>query len=282
MRDSFRSIGKPAQATCPEGCMSSSWTPAIDHRKNEVIKIKFSTKDCQCCPSLALCTQSTYQRRTITVRPEQHYQALQHARERAKTDDFKTLYARRAGVEGTISEASSRHGSASLSLYRPRKDASPASCHGRCYECRSHGSLARWRTSREDETLTFGSIASSSRVKGDQRFASSIKSVPDPRNSKIYRICHNRTRSFSFASYRFGSGSFKARSRNLPCIFCLKNDVSLQSKPRAGNRVEPSPKFILAEYSDKRPSAQYLRPNLQPIYQQRAEIKMCLSMPPTP
>lgn len=92
------------QATCPEGCISSSWTPAIDNRKNEVIKIKFSTKDCQCCPSRALCTQSTRQRRTITVRPEQHYQALQHARERAKTDDFKTLYARRAGVEGTISQ----------------------------------------------------------------------------------------------------------------------------------------------------------------------------------
>jgi len=51
-----------------------------------------------------LCTQSTRQRRTITVRPEQHYQALQQARERAKTDDFKTLYARRAGVEGTISQ----------------------------------------------------------------------------------------------------------------------------------------------------------------------------------
>lgn len=92
------------QATCPEGCISSSWTPAIDNRKNEVIKIKFSTKDCQSCPSRALCTQSTRQRRTITVRPEQHYQALQHARERAKTDDFKTLYAHRAGVEGTISQ----------------------------------------------------------------------------------------------------------------------------------------------------------------------------------
>jgi len=92
------------QATCPEGRISSSWTPAIDNRKNEVIKIKFSTKDCQCCPSLALCTQSTRQRRTITVRPEQHYQALQRARERAKTEDFKMLYAHRAGIEGTISQ----------------------------------------------------------------------------------------------------------------------------------------------------------------------------------
>ena len=39
------------------------------------------------------------------MRPEQHHQALQQARERAKTDDFKALYACRAGVEGTISQA---------------------------------------------------------------------------------------------------------------------------------------------------------------------------------
>jgi hypothetical protein len=30
------------QATCPEGHKSLSWTPAIDNRTNEVIKIKFS------------------------------------------------------------------------------------------------------------------------------------------------------------------------------------------------------------------------------------------------
>ncbi len=136
------------QATCPEGSISSSGTPAIDNRQNEVIKIKFATKDCQCCPSRPLCTPSTPQRRTITVRPEQHYQALQQARERAKTDDFKTLYARRAGGEGTISKASSRQGSASLSLYRPRENPSPASCNRCCHQCRWHCSLARWPTSR--------------------------------------------------------------------------------------------------------------------------------------
>lgn len=36
--------------------------------------------------------------------PPLHHQALQRARERAKTEDFKVLYARRAGVEGTISQ----------------------------------------------------------------------------------------------------------------------------------------------------------------------------------
>ena len=93
------------QATCPEGHTSISWTPAIDNRKNEVIKIKFSMKDCQSCPSRLSCTHSTrYPRRTITVRREQQHQALQQARARAKTEEFKELYARRAGVEGTISQ----------------------------------------------------------------------------------------------------------------------------------------------------------------------------------
>jgi transposase len=93
------------QATCPEGHISSSWTPAIDNRTNEVIKIKFSTKDCQACPSLRLCTQSLrHVRRTVTIRPKEQYEALQARREQESTKDFKTLYATRAGVEGTISQ----------------------------------------------------------------------------------------------------------------------------------------------------------------------------------
>ena len=39
------------------------------------------------------------------MRPQLHHRALQSARERAKTEDFKTLYARQAGVEGTISQS---------------------------------------------------------------------------------------------------------------------------------------------------------------------------------
>ena len=39
-----------------------------------------------------------------TLRAERQYQAQQMAREREKTPAFKKLYARRAGVEGTISQ----------------------------------------------------------------------------------------------------------------------------------------------------------------------------------
>jgi transposase len=93
------------QATCPKGHTSISWTPAIDNRKNEVIKIKFSTKDCQVCPSRSLCTQSTrHTRRTVTIRPQEQYLALKQRREQETTKEFKQVYAKRAGIEGTISQ----------------------------------------------------------------------------------------------------------------------------------------------------------------------------------
>lgn len=93
------------QATCPEGHTRISWTPALDHRSSEVIKIKFSIKDCQTCPSRSLCTHSTrYPRRTITIRSELASQALQRARARTKTEEFTMLSAKRAGGEGTSSQ----------------------------------------------------------------------------------------------------------------------------------------------------------------------------------
>ncbi len=38
------------------------------------------------------------------MRPEPEYQALQVARERQATQEFKTAYNRRAGIEGTLSQ----------------------------------------------------------------------------------------------------------------------------------------------------------------------------------
>ena len=97
-------------ALCPEGKTSTSWTPAIDGRNNEVIKIKFARPDCAACPSLHLCTRTKEKRRLITLRPEEQYKALQSARQQAVTDDYKTDYARRAGIEGTLSEGVRAHG----------------------------------------------------------------------------------------------------------------------------------------------------------------------------
>ncbi|MGZ6349177.1 MAG: transposase, partial [Ktedonobacterales bacterium] len=93
------------QATCPAGKTSISWTPAIDKRKNKVLKIKFSTKDCGPCPHRLRCIHSIkrYQRRTITIRPQEAYEALQAGRVRETTAAFVATYAQRAGIEGTLS-----------------------------------------------------------------------------------------------------------------------------------------------------------------------------------
>ena len=94
------------QAVCPQGHVSSSWTPALNERKQEVIKIRFSTTDCQACPRLSFCTssQSRAPRRLITVRPQAQYEALQTARRRQKTPAFAQQYALRQGIEATISQ----------------------------------------------------------------------------------------------------------------------------------------------------------------------------------
>nr|WP_165423193.1 transposase [Ktedonosporobacter rubrisoli] len=93
-------------AICPAGQRSINWTPAIDDRKNEVIKIKFSTTDCSHCPRQVGCIRSEKKskRRTITVRPQAQHEALQAARRRQKTSAFARQYVLREGVEATMSQ----------------------------------------------------------------------------------------------------------------------------------------------------------------------------------
>ena len=108
--DDFTVDWQQQKVICPEGKSSASWTPAIDGRDNEVIKIKFASADCSTCPSLHLCTRSDRQRRSITIRPEAQYKALQKARQREPTADYQADYALRSGIEGTLSEGVRAHG----------------------------------------------------------------------------------------------------------------------------------------------------------------------------
>jgi transposase len=103
--DDFQIDWAQQQAICPAAHVSSSWTPALDNRGKPVIKVKFSVKDCKPCPVRQLCTRSKHQRRTLSIRTDESYQALQAARQRQQSADFVERYALRAGVEGTISQA---------------------------------------------------------------------------------------------------------------------------------------------------------------------------------
>ncbi len=101
------------RVTCPEGRVSIGWTTAVDRGHNEVVKVKFSTRDCRPCPSKEKCTQG--KRRTVTLRPREQFEALESARSREETEEFRQAYAKRAGVEGTIS-----HGVRTCGLRRSR------------------------------------------------------------------------------------------------------------------------------------------------------------------
>jgi transposase len=86
---------------CPQGRISSSWTPVQDAGKS-LIKVKFSQSDCKVCPARASCTGTS--RRTLTLHPREQMLALFAARKREETDEFKDSYRHRAGIEGTHSQ----------------------------------------------------------------------------------------------------------------------------------------------------------------------------------
>src|SRR5256714_2505391 len=83
------------QARCPQGQISSSWTPTRT-RNQDVIKIKFGYATCGGCPVRSQCTQS--RQRTLTVRRREAHFALEAARQREQTEEFAELYEQRAGA----------------------------------------------------------------------------------------------------------------------------------------------------------------------------------------
>ena len=70
----------------------------------EVIQIRFAQKDCRACPVRAACTRAKTEPRTLTVRTQVYYEALQAARQYQTTEAFQEHYAMRAGIESTLSQ----------------------------------------------------------------------------------------------------------------------------------------------------------------------------------
>ncbi|MHB1132418.1 MAG: transposase [Chloroflexota bacterium] len=69
-----------------------------------IIHIDFAQAECALCSVRPQRTRAQAQTRTLTLSSETELKAVQVARERQQTDEFKDLYARRARVEGTISQ----------------------------------------------------------------------------------------------------------------------------------------------------------------------------------
>ncbi|MHB8624574.1 MAG: IS1182 family transposase [Aggregatilineales bacterium] len=91
--------------TCPIGHHAIDWREHADQRGQPLISTHFSKKTCAACPVRQRCTHSESLGRSLSFRPKTQQQALQSARVRQSTAEFKTHYAARAGVEGSFSQA---------------------------------------------------------------------------------------------------------------------------------------------------------------------------------
>jgi transposase len=92
------------KATCPQGKISRKWTLKQDGHASEVIRIQFGKQDSLACPCRSQCTTALTNPRQLLVRPQAQFEAIQAARHRQQTQEFKERYAIRAGIEGTISQ----------------------------------------------------------------------------------------------------------------------------------------------------------------------------------
>jgi transposase len=90
------------QATCPQGTASSSWTPC-QKDEGEAIVVSWAKSACMPCPARQLCTSG--RRRQVTLRPRELHEAVAAARAEQATAQWKARYAARAGVEGTMRQA---------------------------------------------------------------------------------------------------------------------------------------------------------------------------------
>jgi transposase len=92
-------------ATCPQGYTTDRWYDRIDRRGKPITQVQFPKAVCQACPARERCTRSRSAGRLLGFMREDEFKALQAARQREQTDEFKEAYKKRAGVEGTISQA---------------------------------------------------------------------------------------------------------------------------------------------------------------------------------
>jgi transposase len=91
--------------TCPEGKKNRYWKETTGVRGQPIVQVVYHEKECQACQARALCTKSVSAPRYLTFHRQEKLEALQAARDYQQTEAYKERHKKRAGVEGTISQA---------------------------------------------------------------------------------------------------------------------------------------------------------------------------------
>jgi hypothetical protein len=90
------------QVTCPQGAVSNKWS-AVRAGGRDGFTVAFPAAACRACPARGKCTTSVY--RHLFLRPREIHEAVIALRASQSAQEWKARYAIRAGVEGTIRQA---------------------------------------------------------------------------------------------------------------------------------------------------------------------------------
>jgi transposase len=100
----FRINWEAKQVLCPAGHTSRDWGHIPDRHGKPSLRVRFPLHLCRSCSLHDQCTPVSA--KVLILRPDEaSYNALQEARKRQETPEFRALYAKRAGVEGTVAQA---------------------------------------------------------------------------------------------------------------------------------------------------------------------------------
>jgi Transposase DDE domain len=89
---------------CPQGRLSSAWSRQVDQTGAPYVSVWFRRIDCGPCPARPSCTRGKHQARHLKLPLRAEHEALKAARGQLATKEGRRRYARRAGIEGTLSQ----------------------------------------------------------------------------------------------------------------------------------------------------------------------------------
>jgi transposase len=102
--DRFEVDWERERVRCPRGKLSSAWSRQVGQAGAPYVSVWFRRTDCAACAARPLCTRAGHQARHLKLPPRAEHEALRAARERLATKEGRRCYARRAGIEGTLSQ----------------------------------------------------------------------------------------------------------------------------------------------------------------------------------
>lgn len=112
-RDDFHIDYDRQQVTCPQGQVSAGWHgpyPTSSPTAAPLIVARFTKSQCRPCPARTQCTSTADSARTVGFPPKELHDLQLRVRAEQQTPEWKTRYAVRSGVEGTVNEFAHGHG----------------------------------------------------------------------------------------------------------------------------------------------------------------------------